>query len=383
MNSLTLLFPERTRPRWERLSPLIQALVWSIYIVLPFLLLALPQFITLTDALSVFGIKTINDLLSISFFYLNLYILTPDVLQRRRLTRFILFFVGLIALMFLVDSVYYKLYLDEVLGEIAQRNSFAKALLAQTQAWIIVPTPMLLPSLLSLLLVTSVSSGLAIYRDREQYVTAGQQMIIEKQEAELTALKLQISPHFLFNTLNNLRWLARQKSDAAEDALLRLSELMRYMIYQVDKGPVTLAKEIRHLEHYVELQRLRLTPNHRLTFEVRADDLAVRIEPLLFIHFVENAFKYGLHSEEPAPIVIRLTFHDGLLRFQTQNRLFPPGTPSVGSGMDSGLGIPNIRRRLALHYPDQHQLRIDRQADLFTVNLTIQLLPQGEMTQQV
>ncbi|RYC70100.1 sensor histidine kinase [Spirosoma sordidisoli] len=353
--------------RLERLWILFQATAWCIYITLPFLLLTVPGSIPITDIVKIFGLKIINDLLSIAFFYTNLYVLTPDILVNQRLMRFGLALVGLMGLMLVTDWLYANNYLLNELSMLSRHNQFARSLLAQTDAWFAIPTPILLVSFLSLLLLTSVSSGLAIYNDRNQYKATGQQMVIEKQEAELTSLKLQISPHFLFNTLNNLRWLARQKSDDTEDAILRLSDMMRYMIYQVDNGPVTLAREIDYLQHYVELQAMRLTANNQLTFVVETTDRNVLIEPLLFIHLVENAFKHGVHPEEESPVTIRLTFQNDLLTFETRNRILTNELSST----DSGIGIQNVERRLALHYPDQHELRIYSQNGLFCVDLTI------------
>jgi hypothetical protein len=363
----TSSFSERLRRVIGWLSGPIQAGIWLIYISLPLLIVSTSEVLRFGDALHIFSIKIINDVVTIGFFYLNLYRLTPAILRHRRVRPFLLALVGLCLLLTAIDWLYYRLYLREAIEQIAARIPAELSLQNRTSLGF--PVPMLLISILTLIMLTSVSSGLAIYRDRAQYVAAGHQMIIQKQDAELTALKLQISPHFLFNTLNNLRWLARQKSDETEEAIMRLADMMRYMIYQTDAGPVPLRREIEYLRHYIELQKLRLADNNSLTFSVETDDTDVLIEPLLFIHFVENAFKHGLHGDETAPIDIRLSVRSGTLHFQTRNRLFhsPPTTP------DSGLGILNIRRRLALHYPDRHQLRIEPQAGLFCVDLTIHL----------
>lgn len=360
---------ERLRQALARLSVPMQVVGWFIYITLPYLVLSLTQVLSRADALAIFSLKVINDLFSIGFFYTNLYVLTPYALRRQRASVLMLAFCGLLLLLYGVDWLYYRLYLHDMLLEMTRRLP-QNAFMPMQPVWG-VPLPIVLISTLSLLLLTSVSSGLAVFRDRAQYVAQSQQVVIQQQHAELTALKLQISPHFLFNTLNNLRWLARQKSDDTEEALLRLSDLMRYIIYQVDKGPVPLAKELTYLAHYIELQKLRLTDNNRVTFEVRADDRQVLIEPLLLLPFVENAFKHGLHTDDPSDITIRLTYRQGRLQFQTVNRMLKAQTPTA----DSGIGVQNVARRLALHYPDRHQLRIDQQAGLFFVDLTIDLPP--------
>jgi Histidine kinase len=359
--------PERVRQVISWLSVPIQIGSWLIYISLPLLIVSMAEVLRFRDALHVFSIKFLNDLIIIGFFYFNLYRLTPNILRLGRVAQFVGVFAGLCLLLTAADWLYYRLYLREALNQIT--NRLPVELVLQNRSPFGIPMPMLLISVLTLLMLTILSSGLALYRDRAQYVAAGQQMVIQKQKAELTALKLQISPHFLFNTLNNLRWLARQKSDETEEAIMRLSDLMRYMIYHTDSGPVTLAREIEYLRHYIELQKLRLADNNSLTFSVEADDTQALIEPLLFIHFVENAFKHGLHGDETAPIAIKLTVRAGTVFFETRNRLFngPEATA------DSGLGIQNIERRLALHYPHRHQLRIYGQNGLFCVDLTIQL----------
>ncbi len=182
-------------------------------------------------------------------------------------------------------------------------------------------------------------------------------LVSEKTTAELAFLKSQVNPHFLFNTLNNIYALAYTKSDAAPGAILKLSELMRYMLYDSNSPAgeslrVPLPKEITYLENFVALEKLRVT-NAQVQVRVDGNADLYRIEPLLLVPFVENAFKHG-HLTDPAnPLVIDLSIRQGKLCFDTINRKANRQKDSVG-----GVGLQNVRRRLALLYPNRHVLHI-------------------------
>lgn len=182
-------------------------------------------------------------------------------------------------------------------------------------------------------------------------------LVSEKTTAELAFLKSQVNPHFLFNTLNNIYALSYTKSDAAPGAILKLSELMRYMLYD-SNGPageslrVPLSKEITYLENFVALEKLRLT-NAQVLVQIDGSPDLYRIEPLLLVPFVENAFKHGQLTDPANPLVIDLSIRHGKLCFDTVNRKANRQKDSVG-----GVGLQNVRRRLALLYPNRHVLRI-------------------------
>lgn len=202
-------------------------------------------------------------------------------------------------------------------------------------------------------------------------------LVSERNTAELAFLKSQVNPHFLFNTLNNIYALAYAKSDAAPGAILKLSELMRYMLYEsngndrsaVGSGParVPLAKEINYLENFVELEKLRVA-NAQVQFSVEGNTELFRIEPLLLVPFVENAFKHGDLSDPNHPLVIELSIRSGTLRFDTLNKKARRQTDAVG-----GIGLTNVRRRLALLYPNRHTLRITEEPDSYACSLELNL----------
>lgn len=141
------------------------------------------------------------------------------------------------------------------------------------------------------------STMLFLYNEQARQKELFKQMELEKTVAELNMLKLQISPHFLFNTLNNIRWLVRKSHPNSEDTIIKLSEILRYIIYEVSDSNVEINKEIEHLRNYIELQALRLPIEGSVEFQVSSSVKNYSIAPLLFIHFVENAFKYGVDSK--------------------------------------------------------------------------------------
>ncbi|WP_192579010.1 sensor histidine kinase [Fibrisoma limi] len=228
--------------------------------------------------------------------------------------------------------------------------------------------PNLLGISLSFSLVVLLSSLLVLFKERTRIKEEQQQAVLEKVQAELAMLKLQISPHFLFNTLNNISWLARKRSDKTESAVIQLSQLLRYIIYKPEHELVSLREEIQHLEHYIHLQQMRLAHNTTVQFTCQGPVSVQMIKPLLLIPFVENAFKHGVHSYLPSRIEIGISVEPDRLLFYTRNPIF---TPESTNGQTDGIGVNNTRRRLNLSYPGLHTLRIDKDGQRFCVSLEI------------
>ena len=192
----------------------------------------------------------------------------------------------------------------------------------------------------------------------------------QKLETELSFLKAQINPHFLFNALNTVYALAIEKSDDTEDAVARLSGMMRYMTSESSRELVTLRQEIDYISNYIEFQRLRFDDTLDLNLNIEGDPGALQIAPMLFIPFVENAFKYGVNPESTSTISISIRVSKSEVELRVFNRkvVKRPVSEPV-----SAMGIANIRSQLKLLYPGKHQLEIDENSDTFDVRLTIQL----------
>lgn len=194
----------------------------------------------------------------------------------------------------------------------------------------------------------------------------------EKLQAELDLLKEQVNPHFLFNTLNNLYSEARKHTDkTVASGIAKLSHIMRYMIYDSNVEFVDLEKEIQYLESYIELQKLRIADDDPFEFSFHKNhtDLSIQVAPILFIPFVENAFKYGIHLSEKSFIHISLQSDQKTILFHITNSKF--GTSPLNK--HSGVGFRNVKRRLDLLYPKRHELKIEETDQLFRVELTLNL----------
>jgi hypothetical protein len=194
---------------------------------------------------------------------------------------------------------------------------------------------------------------------------------LEKQavESELFYLKSQINPHFLFNTLNNIHTLVYKQAATAPEAILRLSSLMRYMIYESNAHTVPLSREMNYVQDYIGLQQLRYKNAPVVDIQTLGDTDGYFIAPLLFIHFLENAYKHSPARLEPGDIQVKVEIKENALVFMIRNPVVMKHPNALNE--PGGVGLPNIRKRLALLYPGLHNLEIDASDKIFTVTLTI------------
>lgn len=204
----------------------------------------------------------------------------------------------------------------------------------------------------------------------EWYNTEKQRMLIESQKvnSELSFLKAQLNPHFLFNSLNSIYSLAHKQSKETTDAIIILSDIMRYMIYEANRDSVKLEDEISNIQNYVSLQLLRLKDSSGVKVNIHGN-LDHKIEPLLLISFIENAFKFGTDFTGKTSVNIVVTVKDQLLNLFVRNSV----SIHKSNNENSGVGLENIKNRLNLLYPDKHQLNIKEDKDSYEVNLTLKL----------
>ncbi|MRR21103.1 hypothetical protein EG827_13065, partial [bacterium] len=191
----------------------------------------------------------------------------------------------------------------------------------------------------------------------------------EKLNSELALLKNQVSPHFFFNTLNNIYSLIAINQEDAREAVLSLSKMMRYMLYESEQGNTRLSNEIEFIKGYIDLMKLRLSERVRLSVSLPEEYEDRDVPPLLFIPFIENAFKHGVSNLGNSFIDIGLRAEGGEITFLVANSIShqSAGTPRAASG----IGLDNVRKRLALLYPGHHELRIGERETVFTVELII------------
>jgi two-component system LytT family sensor kinase len=193
----------------------------------------------------------------------------------------------------------------------------------------------------------------------------------EHLKTELSLLRSQASPHFMFNVLNNMVALARKHSEELEPSLIKFSSLMRYMLYETDEEKVSLESEAEYLQSYIDLQQQRLSKRAVVAVNICQGDKNYEIDPMLLIPFVENAFKHGTGFVENPRIDIELKPINNVLYFKVSNT-YDPASQQI-KDKASGIGLVNVRRRLDLLHPGKYTLDITRENSVFTVILQINL----------
>ena len=218
-----------------------------------------------------------------------------------------------------------------------------------------------------LLLVLFVSSSLKVASD--SFVRRQQE-----KDAELKLLKAQLNPHFLFNTLNNLYGLSVMKSDKLPNLMLKLSDLLRYSLYDTKDQFVPLEKEIQYLENYISLERIRLEDQAEISLSNNGAIQEKIIAPMLLIVFVENAFKHlAISSSRKSRVVVTIEEIDDVLVFSCSNTIDETSEEVSMEKGKSGIGLSNAKKRLALLYPNKHELMIVQRDNTYNVQLTLHL----------
>lgn len=205
------------------------------------------------------------------------------------------------------------------------------------------------------------------WRMTEQRITRAE---ADKANAELSFLKAQINPHFLFNTLNNIYSLAISKNEYTADSIMKLSNIMRYVTDDATEDYVSLEDEVACIRDYIALQRLRLGGKVQLDFDVSGDLDHKEIAPLILMTFIENVFKYGISNHEPTNITIRIFAEQHTITFFSRNRIFRAAAVAPER---TGIGIANTRQRLEHLYQDRYLLNIREENDVYTVDLTLKV----------
>ena len=290
--------------------------------------------------------------------YINLLILVPQFFHESRYGFYILFLVTLLGLItygqialfdFIVEHLFPGYYLISYFDYWETLNYFI--------------------IFIGLTSLFHFSKSWFLYKESEANLI---EIRKEKVEAELTALKNQINPHFLFNSLNSIYAMVLNKSDLAPDALIKLSDAMRYVIYESNHEHVDLQKEIDFIENYIELQRLRMSAKDSLKFNVIGEIHHQKIAPLLLIPIIENCFKYGIKGEtEESYVDIKIEIDEQKIAMSTNNNI--GFVYEVERSKPKGTGLQNLKKRLELIYPDKHALIIEKLSNSFLVNLMIEL----------
>ncbi len=290
--------------------------------------------------------------------YLNIYILIPRLLFRRK---YFLYFSTLLTSILLQSALFIWLHRYYTLsGETAFSHAMD-----------ITPANLAIQGL-NILSLVGLATGIKFLKDWMLQEQQWQEKEKQHIETELNFLKSQIHPHFFFNTLNNLYSLTVRKSDEAPEVVLKLSDLMSYMLYESGAPMVPLDKEIVNLENYIALERLRYGRRLTLCFEKKGDTGSIQIPPLLLLAFVENGFKHGL-KERMGPVHIDLTLDADVQRQWLHFKVCNPAGLAPEAGGPGGIGLRNVIRRLDILYGTRYTLHMERTEDTFKAHLKIPL----------
>ncbi len=288
----------------------------------------------------VFLIELLGDM---AFVYLNIYVLLPRFFLKGKVFIYIVLTLLSIVGLYLYSGIIYELEYDP------------EYFLSEIISFLFINTGMLGMAVAFKLIQSTVKSNEAVANLQQ-----------EQLSTELAYLKTQVNPHFLFNTLNNLYVLAQKNDAHVPDAILQLSDLLRYQLYECDAELVPLKKEIEYLNHYIDLEKLR-RQDLDLVFNIKGPVESKRIPPLVLIPFVENAFKYSYTGGiGQARILIHIEAKDNEVTFSCNNTIGQLRSSEVG-----GIGLTNAKRRLELAYPDRHEINVNDGNGEFFVSLIL------------
>jgi sensor histidine kinase YesM len=294
--------------------------------------------------------------INIPFFYLNTEVLLPKLLRAKGVIIYLLTLIGAIVFMLWVHEelfrwVYAHFFPGNHTGGGARRGG-------------------LMRMIFQLLFYAAIGTSYRLISDRMKEDEQVKEQENERLKSELSFLRSQISPHFMFNVLNSVVSLSRRKPEMVEPVVVKLSELMRYMIYETNDSIVPILKELTYLESYIDLQKIRFGDDIRIDFTHEIGPKSSSIEPMLLIPFVENAFKHGVGFIENPTIEIELKDSAKELTFHVANK--KGAVINEKKDESSGIGLANVKRRLELLYPNNHSLIVKESDDTFEITLTIQ-----------
>jgi len=332
---------------------------WVLLFLLPPLIIQIP--VEFPDS---FG-DYMNWSFALGFFYLNYYLLVPRYLSKRRFFLYFSIILVMLTVCYFSNVIYLKHeYARHIQSEVKKENK------PETRR----KPPRFRSYNATLFCFALLALGTSIKVTQNWYTNEKEKKEMENQQlgAELSLLKSQINPHFFFNTLNSIYALAITKSDRTPEAVVKLSGIMRYIIYDTERKQVPLSKEVEYIVNYIELQQLRLPAEITvdLTTDLGTGDAV--IEPLLLLPFVENAFKHGIDPDAGGIIRISITQKDTELVVWVENPLVELKENEKIEG-GSGIGMQNTLKRLSLLYPGNHTFEAGPQKDTYRVYLRLKL----------
>ena len=289
----------------------------------------------------------INRFIWVGLFYLNAGFFIPRLIYKRNYWAYVALIVSIVGALFLIDWGIYSILLKGL--PYFPKNFFSF-------------------NLFPIFFVLACSTAFKMVKDRIEQDRLQKERENENLKTELSLLRSQVSPHFMFNIMNNMVALARKKSDILEPSLIKLSALLRYMLYETDEK-VPLQKEIEYLQSYIDLQKQRLSNNVKIKACLEKVDAPYEIEPMLLIPFVENAFKHGTAGIQTCEVTVALRMEGRKLHLHVVNSI----PFRAKARVSTGVGLDNTRQRLEMLYAGTYQLTIQPSPDRYVVDLTLPL----------
>ena len=297
-------------------------------------------------------------IINIPFFYLNTEVLLPKLLRAKGVIIYLLTLTGAIVFMLWIHEELFRWAYSHFIHPDVQGGGPGGPRRGG-----------LMRMIFQLLFYAAIGTSYRLISDRMKEDEQIKEQENERLKSELSFLRSQISPHFMFNVLNSVVSLSRRKPEMVEPVVVKLSELMRYMIYETNDSIVPISKELTYLESYIDLQKIRFGGDIQINFKHTLGAKSSNIEPMLLIPFVENAFKHGVGFIENPTIEIELSDSEKELTFHVANK--KGAVLHEKKDESSGIGLANVRRRLELLYPTNHSLIIKDSESDFEITLTI------------
>lgn len=291
-----------------------------------------------------------TSLLWVPVYYCNVNVLTPKLVYPRKYIAYAGALLGMFAMCLFIHGWLFTLFIHTHPFKILNSALF---------------------NLLPFLTVLAIGTATKQAQDKVRSDKLLQEKHEEDLKTELSFLRSQISPHFMFNVLNNMLAMARLKSDQLEPTIIKLSSLMRYILYETDEAAVSLKKETDYLQSYIDLQRQRIGNKVQLKVRMEPGEEEYTIAPMLLIPFIENAFKHGTSAISDPVIDVELYTSGNMLYFRVANK-FNKGVDEI-KDKTSGIGLQNVKRRLNLLYGNRYSLLINDIDNWFTVSLQLNL----------
>jgi two-component system, LytTR family, sensor kinase len=337
--------------KWLAVS--LHVLFWALIFSFPYLLRPViennashrPQI----NYTSFYYLSFADNFIRLMLFYANAYLFIPHLAYKKKYGQYLLVLAIALGIMLVLNQLFFNLFIKEIAYKVWNFFVF---------------------NLPFFFFIVIASTAFRVIKDRIQETQRLKERETENLKTELSFLRSQVSPHFMFNIMNNMVALARKKSELLEPSLIKLSSLLRYMLYETEEK-VPLQKEIEYLQSYIDLQRQRFGNNIIIKACLETANHNYEIEPMLLIPFVENAFKHGAGAVVNAEIHIDLKVENNILSFSVRNT-FEEMTAET-KDKTSGIGLANVQRRLALLYHNKHSLLITKQNNWFIASLQIVL----------